>query len=712
MLTHETLQTLGVTLDRLALERDQSGPNTRPVSGGNRRRADIIVRSLAIAYLLVGWKLDRPGTVRHLTKILILARRRPFQVAAELKSTCTEMRRLSLRGQTTSYRHGLGRFGLALPRGHIANPAQLYQLSRLGRALPVAGKKACEKAERALLDLCGPGAENSPSGEFSPVLLEVAQNVCSRYKRKKVKAVGYDVVGHSACLEFSVKQGGRLRDFTSRSVYSNFNRADPPKTSSLYEGIIGGKHEVFAFRFQVPAARARFEKERKRYIARALELPSRLKIVGVPERGNKVRTVTTAPAVLVARAHRVRRVLYKTLKSLPGCVQALDGSPKTVKVSKPSSTKHVISADFTGATDTMYHHWLGILCAMLDIDPRLVFDEMEIDGVKYCRGTPMGLPIGWCLLSITHWAIAASVDPQGSFCVRGDDLIAYWTKAQYERYQQLCLQVGFKLNLKKTFLAKRRGTFCEEPYLLVGGHLVRQPSVPIRWLSQADWGREVAPILETSALVTERVSFGVDRRRLLNVTEFVFHEQLTAARAAGVQVYLPTSFGGLGFPPRHPDKVLPLRVHQKVDAIATGAPVSPPIIRMRTGPASDSFHKKLAAIQYRCTDVVDCPHLDIAIRSVEERTALADSALAEDNERIIPFRRVLRNCAASYRKVRLARGPRDMKQYAYKWSSVSKLAKALKPTPESLWRAVGHRCDDKQLPKTTTLLGLRRRLPR
>jgi hypothetical protein len=110
--------------------------------------------------------------------------------------------------------------------------------------------------------------------------------------------------------------------------------------------------------------------------------------------------------------------------------------------------------------------------SVLGIDPlvkshKCFFEEGDVRiDINPVRGTFMGLPASWIVLSVIHCCICLLVAHENTFYIKGDDLIAYWTESQWNSYLALMVRAGFKINLKKSFVSDCRGLFCEKAYKL------------------------------------------------------------------------------------------------------------------------------------------------------------------------------------------------------------------------------------------------------
>jgi len=342
----------------------------------------------------------------------------------------------------------------------------------------------------------------------------------------------------------------------------------------------------------------------------------------------------------------------------------------------------------------MHHEWLALLCAFGDIPPELVFADMTLNGKPYKVGCPMGMPISWSLLQITHWAIATAVDPQGSWTIRGDDLIAYWTPEMIQRYEVLVSQVGFKLNRKKTFMAPLCGVFCEELYMLVGRSLVIQSSLSVRFLVSRE-GSKNHFLLNAAEAIKNAVDIGFDRYRAVKLLGFVYANDLAVVRRYKVPTHLPVALGGLGFPPKDPSKPLNFLLHRKVDAILTGAPVLRPRFNLAVGHHMQNIGP-ISQIKYSVSDNVDCPHLESLYANLSRRAGLMDVLEGAPTDPI-GIGRLCKLLESSWVDVPLGRPPKAMER-PYTFATAWELAKRLLPQRKSLQEALLHECQGRNAP--------------
>nr|UIW13850.1 MAG: RNA-dependent RNA polymerase [Rhizoctonia solani narnavirus 7] len=216
------------------------------------------------------------------------------------------------------------------------------------------------------------------------------------------------------------------------------------------------------------------------------------KVLPIAEQGNKWRIVTKSPFEIVLLGQKVLKSHFSVLFKYRGSRHPLVDADLSFYVKDDNLERKVYSADLSNATDYLSHEAIASACKILRIDEKLVksHDYETQFGTKVPkRGTFMGLPPSWIVLSTTHMAVCYVVDPSGrSFYIKGDDLIAYWTKVQWERYLDLMSKIGFKMNLKKSFISSTRGIFCEKPYKLSGTkgwiQLLEEDYVSLRFITK------------------------------------------------------------------------------------------------------------------------------------------------------------------------------------------------------------------------------------
>jgi hypothetical protein len=194
------------------------------------------------------------------------------------------------------------------------------------------------------------------------------------------------------------------------------------------------------------------------------------------ELGGKFRVITVEPLGLAYAGHRDRIDTFPLLKRIRSTSIPLREGTMRIIVKNDNKKRYVYSADLSSATDHLSYNTIERVCQIADIPASDVKSHPYLYKRKGepprrftpKRGTFMGLPPSWVVLSLSHEGVCRLVDPTGrSYFLKGDDLIAYWTIAQWNRYTELMTLAGFKVNLKKTFRSKTKGWFCEKGYALV-----------------------------------------------------------------------------------------------------------------------------------------------------------------------------------------------------------------------------------------------------
>jgi hypothetical protein len=272
--------------------------------------------------------------------------------------------------------------------------------------------------------------------------------------------------------------------------------------------------------------------------------------LAIPEWGGKVRIVTRHSADLIAHSHRGRRTLFSMLVKNKHCATSdtlSDPDLDVLDFSQVQPGAKVFSADLSAATDFLGWPIIKMICQKAQIDFRWV-SPTTLSGKPVCRGTAMGLPSSWPVLSLAHYAVCAVVDPGHAFKIKGDDLIALWPQVYIDRYYRLCAWVGFVPNKKKTVVSDRYGMFCEVTYFRTENKLSRMKDFSIRSFVKGE------PLDHISWLKIHRR--GVPLTRLSSMFTRFFRHWIYLSKLMKVPRYLPQACGGLGFPPR--------RMHQKM----------------------------------------------------------------------------------------------------------------------------------------------------
>jgi len=225
----------------------------------------------------------------------------------------------------------------------------------------------------------------------------------------------------------------------------------------------------------------------------------------------------------------------------------------------------------------------------------------------------MGMPLSWLCLELVHYAIAASVDPDLCFRIRGDDLIALWTTTQWSRYCRLVNSIGLLLNLKKSFRSLTGGVFCEAHYKYVKGTgLVRRPVVSLRFLQRGadtDW-------LSFGTTLRSFARIGVSLPRLKRLVMPHLAYPLKVCRSIRMDPNLPIEFGGFGLPFGYNKPVRPIdasHIHNVVNGVGTAIPrlIADP------GPSTKAVLSMASQVRYvHERTMKPCPHFERAFASL------------------------------------------------------------------------------------------------
>nr|UIW13874.1 MAG: RNA-dependent RNA polymerase [Rhizoctonia solani narnavirus 11] len=190
--------------------------------------------------------------------------------------------------------------------------------------------------------------------------------------------------------------------------------------------------------------------------------------IAIAEQGNKWRIVTKSPSDLLYTGHKARQDTFPVLGKYKPTRVPLANQDDILKFRTKSGTSRMFySADLSNATDYLSHDAIRRVCKHLGIpDITVLSHSYLVDGeiITPKRGTFMGLPPSWVVLSVVHGSICHMVDDEDNFFIKGDDLIAWWTSSQWEEYLRLMTLAGFRINLKKSFVSKDRGWFCEKSF--------------------------------------------------------------------------------------------------------------------------------------------------------------------------------------------------------------------------------------------------------
>jgi hypothetical protein len=355
----------------------------------------------------------------------------------------------------------------------------------------------------------------------------------------------------------------------------------------------------------------------------------------------------------------------------------------------------VYSADLKKATDGLSHQWLSWICHYLGLPASEVFITEYIDAggsiVELLRGAFMGLPVSWTLLTLTHLIICERVDPDGYFWLKGDDMIAYWTRAQWDKYKQLMTVTGMTINESKSFVAERRGTFCEGLYQLSNDGLELIPTMSLRgFVHKTNTGSVFDNV---SMAMKDSILRGVNRHHVWNVLRATSGDILGLCERSRTPLALPRQLGGLGFPCENPGALVG-KVKQSIawGNLDKGVSIDPTAY-MPSGPVAKRFAKRLEDLKYRSGVQLDCVHLNSLVGKVKARIALFESETDPNYVRTGPFLKALSRRRKKTSQIRLERA--DAHQLT--WGGLQSVYNSLRPTPDSLQEVFYHFCGSKPL---------------
>jgi len=288
----------------------------------------------------------------------------------------------------------------------------------------------------------------------------------------------------------------------------------------------------------------------------------------IREYGFKVRIVTRTPYVISTCSETLRKAVLRRLLRVRAISHPLETDVPFLRIPMDIPDRYrrrVFSIDLSKATDTLCHWALQAALNGLGIGgySNLLFGG-AISGRPVTRGTLMGIPLSWPILSAIHYVICRYVDKRELFLLKGDDLIAFWTTGQYRLYCQLIGAVGFRLNERKTFISPNRGIFCETAYVL-GCPLNEQGCqeflVPKKGKNFNSL-RFVVSLFDNDGLSQFGVPKGIfaigdalrgmdiPRSQKLLFQSLLVGRQIQIARGRGIDVYAPKWAGGYGLLPK------------------------------------------------------------------------------------------------------------------------------------------------------------------
>jgi len=283
--------------------------------------------------------------------------------------------------------------------------------------------------------------------------------------------------------------------------------------------------------------------------------------VAIPEFGYKTRVVSCSDPIRIQASESYRVQLFKLLKRLHPCRLPLEDNIQTLRFPKWKSdgpdNRMWFSADLKSATDHLHHSVITAFCDALEVPFELVTGG-TIDDCDIRRGTLMGIPCSWPILSLAHcWACVEMGFPIRSFYLKGDDLVSHWTPRQILTYQLGIQRItGMPINFAKSFVSTDSAIFCERWYTARGSVLCQHEQIiSVRSLvdrATSDSG------LPYNLKVRQRLWSLVGKFNYRKLFRISNDWTGVTPRLGGIS-YLPVSYGGL--------EALPDRFGQKAPGL-------------------------------------------------------------------------------------------------------------------------------------------------
>jgi hypothetical protein len=392
----------------------------------------------------LGHKILCPGYMVHVKRIADSYMRNPERITALIKAACHDLRTFGLYGE--AHKVSVGMYLIPkFARWHLLYSRKRYkialQMSMIGRALPPID--TIERSRVAVQQLKDSMEEPFPHGllplGFKETLEKVLTKWNEEYEGSTPRVVPFSP---GACIGYTRKSGGFSAYLQSRGQGSNL-------------------------------------------LARlSVAFPTESRVHVIHEQGGKIRPLTSSQGNFLMESHQDRVHTYPALKHIRATAVPLREGGMMFIIPRVAFTGKVllISADLSNATNLMSHEMISAVCEGTETSDCFVKShkatyiprEGERIEINPVRGTFMGLPPSWNVLSIGHATICYMVDPSGkTFYLKGDDLIALWTQDQWDHYNSLMGDCGFKINGPKTFISEVKskgilplGWFCEKPYRL------------------------------------------------------------------------------------------------------------------------------------------------------------------------------------------------------------------------------------------------------
>jgi hypothetical protein len=418
----------------------------------------------------------------------------------------------------------------------------IYLLSCFKRGLPVPTEKQSQKAlELWKATVLEPAPFLSGRG-----LKNFTDWITSSHFRGGCENPSIRLLSGSACAEYKRSEGGR-----TNYLHDNLRKIRP----EIYDHPVwtyGPPPDGMLTKDRILRARMASRVYREIVTPKLSEvLPNPTWPVLVKELGFKTRVVTKSPAPNVMLAHIDRDKIMYFVEQIPECIEALNEGLLPVPLSVVDDDHYVYSCDLSRATDTVSHQVLHVMARELGLS-RLIFEHVY-DGKPWKRGCPMGMPPSWSILSLTNYYAAVKAAPKSAFRIKGDDLIAYWTLEQIERYKFNITSLGYIVKESSSYVNPTRGLFCETPYEVRAGWLTPlEGYFSLKFLSQNQ--SDEINLFSIADRFHNLLDEGVPRSVVCTLQDLFVRKQIRASWSANIDPYVPRLYGGLGLVPRLPNR--------------------------------------------------------------------------------------------------------------------------------------------------------------
>nr|QIR30296.1 RNA-dependent RNA polymerase [Plasmopara viticola lesion associated narnavirus 17] len=575
------------------------------------------------AYIAAGFKirLRNCNLMQFLGRVFSATYLRPHTMLSYYKERCTSLRSAVFNGHRGPY----DAFDVIPKCWKSCSYTKALQVTFLGRSLPLPGKTVCDNSLSKFLGT----VTTAPVHEEIPHGWETFLNVLPL--PDPADQADWGLFSNSSCLGYSRKDGGRSKIFREAAAVL------PARSLKV---TVGGQLLPSDYTPRVPKegklpplpfpqeaewkmntsnivsllttdGKVNVSRTRNRALmldgfshpALAMPLRNDMEAISVKEIGYKARIVTKSQPGIVCRGHAERKRLWPLLERFTCIKDSLGDPPMVIRIkwysdSGPRHGRRVISADFSAATDTIKHRVYEAFCKRFSIDGRLLYRDMFTNGESWKRGSPMGLPIGWIVLSLLHYHIAVAVDPDKNFRIRGDDLIAVWTASQWRSYVGICDSYGLVINTKKSFQSRKLGIFCEKIYRWdERTHSLRIDSSihSLRFLA-----KEQTDYLSIGPTCQKFLAGGANGDRLRMLVRTNFPELFQLSKTLGIYPLAPSVFGGLDLALGKVERggSIPLRLASHVHRTVNGQGNPLPRPKRRSGPYADAAAAVASRILY------------------------------------------------------------------------------------------------------------------